>query len=106
MRRMILCLPAAFLLGSLGAAAQMPTPRAEREPSAGAVREAERAAGVAPSAAEQARDARTEDQLYRELTGQNPNTPPPPGPLPGLRQGPQTPAVEQIYRELTPPAPR
>ncbi|MBW6397438.1 hypothetical protein KPL78_06240 [Roseomonas sp. HJA6] len=85
-----------------GAVAAQGIPADEREPNPAAVGAAERADGDAPSAAEARRDARVTDQLYRELTGQNPNaTPdmPPPGPM----QSPAQDAREenQLYRELT-----
>jgi hypothetical protein len=101
-----------LLSGAAAAQAPLPTPPAEREPNAAAVREAERAAGVAPGAATRAQDGQTTDRLFRELTGQNPNAPPPNTPLPGLLPGSQAQQVDQLYREETgrnpnaPPTPR
>ena len=89
-----------LLSGAAMAQAPLPTPPAEREPNAAAVREAERAAGVAPGAATRAQEAETTDQLYRELTGQNPNAPvaaptaPPPPPQEARTE-------DRLYRELT-----
>ena len=86
-------------------------PRDEREPNPAVVGPAERAAGDAPSASEQRQDRQTTDQLYRELTGQNPNAAPnvpPPAPTASPAQNAQE--TERLYRELTgqnpPPAPR
>lgn len=92
------------MLGLLaaGAAAQtLPTPPAEREPNPGVVRQEERALGIAPTPEQQRREAQTTDQLFRELTGRNPNapsdaTPPPPSRTPGQDAR----ATDQLYREL------
>lgn len=89
-----------LLSGAAVAQAPRPTPPAEREPNAAAVREAERAAGVAPDAATRAQEGRTTDQIFRELTGQNPNAPvaaptaPPPPPQEARTE-------DRLYRELT-----
>jgi len=90
------------VLALSGAVAAQGIPADEREPNPGAVRAEERADGDAPSAGEARRDAQVTDQLYRELTGQNPNAAPdvaPPAPM----QSPAQDAREenQLYRELT-----
>jgi len=88
-------------LAATGAVAQG-TPRDEREPNPAVVRPAERAAGDAPSASQQRQEQQTTDQIYRELTGQNPNaTPnvPPAGPTGNPAQN--TRETERLYRELT-----
>ncbi len=84
-----------------GAAAQG-VPADEQEPNPATVGAAERAAGDAPSAAEARRDAQVTDQLYRELTGQNPNAPSPatPPPLYGT-PGQDARTEQQLYRDLT-----
>ncbi|TCZ61250.1 hypothetical protein [Roseicella aquatilis] len=80
-------------LAWVGAALAQPAsppsiPLDNREPRPGVVQERERAAGVAPSAPENRAEARTVDQLYRELTGRDPNAPAS-SPNPPLPQGAQ-----------------
>ncbi|UPY39095.1 hypothetical protein [Sediminicoccus sp. KRV36] len=97
-----------LVLGGLifvqAAAAQ--TPLREREPNPAATGAQERAAGIAPTPGAARREAQAEDQIYRQLLGQNPNapsaaTPPPPMNTPGQDAR----ATDQILRELTAPSP-
>lgn len=95
------------LLSAAGALAQsLPTPPSEREPNPADVRARERAAGVAPGSSAQSREAQAEDQIYRELLGQNPNAP---GaarpPAPARTPGQDARATDQIFRELMTPTP-
>lgn len=88
-------------LAAAGVSAQG-VPANEREPNPAAVGAAERAAGNAPSAATERRDAEVTNRLYRELTGQNPNAPTSASPPP-VYQSPSQDAREEnrLYRDLT-----
>lgn len=95
-------LAALAVSGGIAGAVAQGVPADEREPNPAAVGAAERAAGDAPNSAERRREAQTTDQIYRELTGQNPNAPdratlPPAYGTPG--QDART--EDQLYRELT-----
>jgi len=95
-------LAAIVVSGSITGAMAQGVPADEREPNPAAVGAAERAAGDAPSGTQQRRAAETTDQIYRELTGQNPNAPdratvPPAYGTPGQDAR----AEERLYRELT-----
>ncbi len=96
---------AGLLAGLAAASAQtLPTPSAEREPNPAAVQREERAMGIAPTPQQQRREAAAENQLFRELTGQNPKAPgsaAPPAPLHTPSQDAQ--ATEQLLRQLLPP---
>ena len=83
-----------------GAAAQG-VPADEREPNPSAVGAAERAAGDAPNAATARRDAEVTNQLYRELTGQNPNAPSSATPPLYGTPGQDARTEQQLYRDLT-----
>lgn len=95
----LLCLA---LTGPVLAQGAVGVPPIEQEPRPGAVQQQERARGVAPSTQENRAQERTVDQIYRELTGQNPAMT-----GPGLTPAPSgTPAQDarssdQLYRELT-----
>lgn len=97
--------PAALLalVWAGGALAQaVGVPPIEQEPRPGTVHEREAAAGLNPSGAQERSDQRTVDQLYRDLTGQNPNAATP-APLPPMGGTPRQDAREEdrLYRDLT-----
>lgn len=74
-----------------GAAAQPAAgtqPLDNREPQPGQVRDRERAAGVAPDQQRSRKEGQTVDQLYRELTGSDPNAPAKPRAAPRDRSAP------------------
>lgn len=82
----VLCI--ALAIGALGmageATAQPAGPGAQpldnREPQPGQVRERERAIGIIPDQQQSRKQEQTVDQLYRELTGSEPNAPQKPQP--------------------------
>ncbi|RAI58603.1 hypothetical protein [Roseicella frigidaeris] len=74
-----------------GAAAQPAAgtqPLDNREPRPGQVRDREQAVGVAPDRQQSRKEGQTVDQLYRELTGSDPNAPAKPRPAPQDRPAP------------------
>lgn len=76
-------------------------PRNEQEPNPGAVQQREQALGLSPSAQQNQRQGQAVDQLYQELTGQNPNAPqrmPDIAPLATPRQDARE--EDRLYREL------
>ncbi len=93
MRHTLAALLLAAACGIAPALAQpLPTPRSEREPNPAVVQQRERAAGIAPGEAQQRQEDQTLNQVFRDLTGQNPNAP---SPSQGTQRGNrgQTPAT-------------
>jgi hypothetical protein len=86
----------ALAIGASGLAgeamAQPASPGAQpldnREPQPGQVHERERAAGIAPGQQQSRKQEQTVDQLYRELTGSDPNAPQKPQPARPARPAP------------------
>lgn len=99
----ILALAALLSLGVSGAALSQAVgvPPIEQEPRPGAVQQREQALGLAPSGRQQQQQGQTVDQLYQELTGQNPASTRP-APMPPPLATPQQDARDEdkIYREL------
>jgi hypothetical protein len=76
-------------------------PPIEQEPRPGVVRERERSDGILPSPRQQGQRGQEVDRLYRDLTGENPNTNRPAPPPPAFAT-PQQDAREsdQVYQQL------
>jgi hypothetical protein len=99
----ILALAALLSLGGpgLALAQAVGVPPIEQEPRPGAVQQREQSLGLAPSPGQERRQGQEVDQIYRELTGQNPGSTRP-APMPPPLATPQQDAREEdrLYREL------